>query len=286
METGALRLYSSRLQIRFICLFTARSHFLGENETMNTRSRFTLSTVLSLAVVGLCVGSAQAQSGKKMKSQNKMMQKQMMDNGMMDDSMTYDSMMYEMAEPAPLGYPEAAPGGLHLYHYDSYALEGMSEGSMTTKQMEMVEMHDKMVQDRLMHEDSMMDEMMGEMAEPAPIDYPASAPGALHLYHYDSYAYEGMAEGSMTTKQMEMMEKHDKMVQDRLMHEDSMMENEDMMVDPAPIGYPFAAPGGLHLYHYTDYSQEGVEEGSSTVKKMDNMEKMDKKKMKSTRMSK
>ena len=177
---------------------------------MNTQTRFTLSTVLGLALVGLCLGSAQAQSGKKMKMQHKMADGKMMNDNMMPGSMMGDDMM--MMEPAPVDYPFAAPGGIHLFHYTDYSHEAMEEGSASMKKMDNMEMHHKMMHDKMMH-----DKMMSS----------------------------------------------------------SMMEDDDMMMaEPTPVGYPFAAPGGLHLYHYTDYSQEGVGEGSASMKKMEKMDKM------------
>jgi len=241
---------------------------------MNTQTRFTLSTVLGLALVGLCLGSAQAQSGKKMKMQHKMADGKMMNDNMMPGSMMGDDMM--MMEPAPVDYPFAAPGGIHLFHYTDYSHEAMEEGSASMKKMDNMEMHHKMMHDRMMH-DGMMDGDM--MMEPAPVDYPFAAPGGIHLFHYTDYSHEAMEEGSASMKKMDNMEMHHKMMHDKMMHDkmmsSSMMEDDDMMMaEPTPVGYPFAAPGGLHLYHYTDYSQEGVGEGSASMKKMEKMDKM------------
>jgi hypothetical protein len=232
---------------------------------MNTRSRFTLSAVLGLALAGVCIGSAQAQSGMK-----HMMK---MEEG-------------RMKQPAPIDYPFAAPGTLHLYHYDDYTHESISEESASMKQMDNRMMQDKMMRDgAMMREDRMMGEgyfmtdengMMvseEEMMEPAPIGYPFAGPGSLHLYHFTDYTMEGLAEQSATMKKMDNMH-----MQDKMMHDGMMMDEE--MMEPAPIGYPFAAPGGLHLYHYDNYAGEGLSEGSATMAKMDKAEKMEKKSMK------
>ena len=238
---------------------------------MNTRSRIALSATLGLALASVCLGSAQAQSGKK-----HMMK---IEEG-------------REKQPAPIDYPFAAPGSLHLYHYDNYAHEGISEESASMKQMDDRMMQEKMMRDReMMRDDRMLGEgrymtdengmMMSEedMMEPAPIGYPFAGPGALHLYHYTDYTMEGIAEESSTMKKMDKMHMQNKMMQDKMMHDDMSMDDDEMM-EPAPIGYPFAAPGGLHLYHYDNYAGEGISEGSATIKKMDNMEKMNKKRMK------
>ena len=182
---------------------------------MNTRSRFTLSTVLGLALAGLCLGSAQAQSSsrKMMKHEAKVMDER-------------------MKEPASIGYPFAAPATLHLYHYTDYTMEDIAEESATMKKMDNMKMRDDMMRDQAMMHDNRM-----------------------------------MHEGYYMTD------------------EDGMMMDEEMMMEPAPIGYPFAGPGALHLYHYTDYTMEGLAEQSSTMQKMDNMQKMDRS-MKKTKMPK
>ena len=93
---------------------------------------------------------------------------------------------------------------------------------------------------------------------------------------------EGIAEQSPAMHKMDKMQKMDSMMQDRMRmrDENGMSMDDEEMADPAPIGYPFAAPGSLHLYHFTDYTREAMEEQSSTMKKMDNAQKMDKKSMK------
>ena len=261
---------------------------------MNTRSRFTLSTVVGLALAGFCLSSAQAQMTKKM--------------------MKHEAEMIDerMIEPVSIGYPFAAPGGLHLYHYTDFSMEGIEAESATMKKMDNMKMRDDMMRDQAMiHEDRMMYEghyMTDEngmtmreedMMEPAPIGYPFSGPGALHLYHFTDYTMEGLAEESASMKKMDNMKMRDDMMRDHMMYRDGhmMMDENDMsmddeaMVDPAPLGYPFAAPGALHLYHFTDYSMEAIAEQSSTMQKMDNMQKMDQgmkmdKKMKRNKMPK
>lgn len=266
---------------------------------MNIRSRITLSTVLGIALAGLCLGSAQAQSGTN--RQTRMHHDAMRDHDM-DDDMMED---YEIPEPAPVGYPFAAPGGLHLYHYTDYTHERIEPDSSYSKHLDNEYRRDRRIRERMRDHDVhwrdsamiredrmpyggyyMTDEngmMMSEEArtEPAPLGYPFAGPGALHLYHFTDYSREGIAEGSASMKSTENMEKEDESRHDRMrwyggrtVDENDMTYYEEMR-QPAPLGYPFAAPGGLHLYHWTDYTQEGMEEGSSTTKQMDNSERME-----------
>ena len=88
---------------------------------MNTRSRITLTTVLGLTLAGFCLGSAQAQSGTKKMMHNEM-KHEMMDEDTSDE-MTPE---YRTPEPTPIGYPFAAPGGLHLYHWTDFSQEALS----------------------------------------------------------------------------------------------------------------------------------------------------------------
>jgi hypothetical protein len=175
-----------------------------------------------------------------------------------------------MAEPAPISYPFAAPGGLHLYHWADYTHEHLATGSSYAKHEDNRYRQEKMLRERMRNENSMMDDTM---IEPAPMRYPAGAPGGLDLYHYKDYSREEMAEGSAFMSHHDKREMRDKMVSDRMRDEDKMYGMEK---EPAPIDYPFAAPGGLHLYHWVDYTGEGLSEGSAPMKKMDNDDKMKK----------
>ncbi|MCW3099442.1 MAG: hypothetical protein JWL77_5060 [Chthonomonadaceae bacterium] len=262
---------------------------------MTIRTRITLSTVLGIALAGVCLSSAQAQSGAK--TGTKMHHEAMRDNDM--DETTVDD--YDMPEPAPIGYPFAAPGGLHLYHWTDFGHEALEPDSAYSKKMDNEDLKARRIHERMKHDSAMTKEdrmryggyymtdengmMVSEeaMVDPAPIGYPFAGPGALHLYHYTDYSGEGLAEGSATLKKMDNMEAEDEMRHERMkwyggrtVDENEMTMYEEMK-QPAPLGYPFAAPGGLHLYHYTDYSMEGIGEGSATMKKMDNDEKMEKK---------
>jgi len=244
---------------------------------MNTRIRIAFSTMLGLSLVGLCLGSAQAQTGTKKTKAEKCEMKYAIRHEEMDDT---DAVLKDDdIRPAPLNYPFAAPGGLHLFHFTDYSMEGVGEGSAYEKRMENRWHRDKMLHERLAREEAMMtDEDKKMMREPAPLNYPFSAPGGLHLFHYTDYSMEGIGEGSAYMRKMDKMEMREEKVRDRMRHEEAMMTDEEkkMMREPAPIGYPFAAPGGLHLYHYTDYSMEGIGEGSATMRKSDKEEMREK----------
>ena len=54
-------------------------------------------------------------------------------------------------------------------------------------------------------------------------------------------------------------------------------DDEKPMFDPAPMSYPQAAPGSLHLYHWKDYTQRKIENGSVSDKRWDNEHKKEKK---------
>jgi len=64
---------------------------------------------------------------------------------------------------------------------------------------------------------------------------------------------------------------------DHKMHHSTDWDGEEMMFDPAPMSYPQAAPGSLHLYHWKDYTQTKMSPGSATDKRWDNEHKKDKK---------
>ncbi len=269
---------------------------------MNTRSRIALSTLLGLALTGVCLGSAQAQSGMNDK---KMMHDNMSQSDMMDD----DDMMMD---PAPLSYPFAAPGSLHLYHWTDYTHKRIVEESTSMAKMDMMHHEDMKMHDKMMHDDEMMmrdgymltdedgmtatDRMMmmdRKMIDPAPIGYPFAAPGSLHLYHWTDFSKKHLAEESASMAKMDNIQKRDRMMHDKMMHDDEMIMRDGYMLtdengmtmmdgsalDPAPIGYPFAAPGSLHLYHWTDYSKKHLAEESASMKKMDDAHMEDKKRM-------
>jgi len=64
---------------------------------------------------------------------------------------------------------------------------------------------------------------------------------------------------------------------DHKMHHNTAWDDDEMMFDPAPMSYPQAAPGGIHLYHWKDYTQTTMEPGSVADKRWENQHKKDKK---------
>lgn len=52
-------------------------------------------------------------------------------------------------------------------------------------------------------------------------------------------------------------------------------ESDPTRVDPAPMSYPFAAPGGINLYHWTDYTRTNWAEGSVQDEREARMELQD-----------
>jgi len=250
---------------------------------MNTRSRFTLSTVLSLTLAGFCIGSAQAQNSHKEKTHHDMNHEAMMDEYGMDAG--------TWPQPVPINYPFSAPGGLHLFHWTDYSMDELAPESSYMKTMDNRYEQDKMLHERLTRAESMMSDEEKKMQRvPAPINYPFSAPGGLHLFHWTDYSMEELAPESSYMKTMDNRYEQDKMLHERLTRAESMMSDEEkeLMTVPAPINYPFAAPGGVHLYHYTDYSREDLREGSAAMEHMNRMEKREKreKERKRERMSK
>ena len=238
---------------------------------MNIRSRITVSTVLGLALAGLCLSSAQAQSGMKSKSAKH--QNMMHDSSAMDDSMMDD---YNAPVPNPIGYPFAAPGGLHLYHYTDFSHEKLAPDSAYSQMTEDRWKRERKLRDR---ERMYTDGMTIAMVDPEPIRYPFAAPGGLHLYHWTDYSRTTLAPMGASEKRMDNEDRRQKMLRDRdRMYSDSMLE--DNMVDPEPIRYPFAAPGGLHLYHWTDYSRNTLAPESASEKRMENEDKMEAKRAK------
>jgi hypothetical protein len=230
-------------------------------------SRLALSTLLGLTLAGTGIVAAHADQNTK-------------DN----DRMTDDEMM---TDPAPLSYPTAAPGGLHLYHWSDYTKTELQSGSAEETR------HDKMWQrerarreqrEMMFHRtsDSAMtsDATEPNRIDPASLGYPHAAPGSLHLYHWKDYTRTEMASGSAEDTRRDKMWKMDKeRMEDRKMrHNESEMDEEmEDDIDPMSLGYPHAAPGSLHLYHWKDYTRTEMASGSTEDTRHDKMHDADKK---------
>ncbi len=244
--------------------------------------------VLGLAVIGLAAsGSAQAQ-GKMKRSKSDGMKSSK--SGMSDPSMTKDGDIY--TDPAPIDYPAAAPGSIGMFHYKSYRSNTLVGGNISDVRMDKEMMRDKkmamMGNKGMTARDAMRMSYYDDpfMADPAPVNYPQAAPGSLHLYNFSDYTGDKLVPGSPEDKRMErermrdqkmmMMGNHGMTMRDA-MH--ASYYDNPFMADPAPVNYPQAAPGSLHLYSFSDYTGDKLVSGSPTDVKSDRDMKMDKKDM-------
>lgn len=110
--------------------------------------------------------------------------------------------------------------------------------------------------------------------------YPVVSPGALEIYDYTPYTGNPFAEGTYYGK----VDKKNLLAPHPLRrHPDAEEEEDDDYVAPAPLNYPSAAPGSLHLYHYRDYNQDDLVTGNLDKARM---EKQERREMRSQRMKK
>ncbi len=195
-----------------------------------------------------------------------------------------------MTVPQAVNYPQAIPGGLDLFHYTDYTQTKIKEGSAADAiQMKMKKADAKMMQERMMREASMTDAQKMRMMKlypqaPLAYNYPQAIPGGLDLFHYTDYTGTTLMEGSAADMiAMQMRERDEEMMS--MMSPDSRMGNMGSMpLDeqdkfPFPLNYPQAIPGGLDLFHYTDYTQTGIEAGSAADAIEMKMKEADEKKM-------
>src|SRR5689334_9785718 len=82
-----------------------------------------------------------------------------------------------------------------------------------------------------------------------------------------------LAQGKMkkdkSASKDKMMKKEAMMSDDHMMKDHMMMSDEDVL--PVAPSYPNAPPGGLDLYHWTDFTKKHMKEGSAMSEKMDKM---------------
>lgn len=223
-----------------------------------------------------------------------------------DDDMASDKVPmtdWEMTWPLPLTYPMAAPGGLNIYHYKDYSMTEFMAGSMQDHIEKMKRKRDEKIwKERQQIESSWTAEDRARYArrnpiDPMNIDYPFATPGGLNMYHYKDYSMTDLEAGSVDDRRMEQARiMDDQRIADSLppsmmasansqdMSERRAMfyrrerenENEEMR-DPVNMNYPLASPGGLSLYHYTDYSRSKFREGSAAEWREKQRQKRDKK---------
>lgn len=218
--------------------------------------------VCSLAVLGLTVANPVMAQGKmkRQKSDSSMSGMGSKNSGMMSDGMMgqdgWDD--YDYRDPAPLNYPMAAPGTLNLYHYNTYSGNNIMQGSVSDARMD----RQRRMENRQMM--GMMNRDDESMADPMPVSYPMAAPGTLDMYHYDTFRGNMVKEGSVTDARMEK-----EMMRDKVRFGGPMYFDRQMLADPYPVSYPFAAPGTLNMYSFKDYMANDLQEGSVSDRKME-----------------
>ena len=203
-------------------------------------------------------------------------------SGMSNSTTMTDDDQY--SDPMPVSYPQAAPGTINLYHFHTYRGNRMMEGSV----QDMRDKNMQMKEDRAMLRPagmSMRDAMKATykdnplMVDPAPANYPIAAPGSLHLFSYSDYTMNKMMPGSATDVRMDKERMRDQI----MMSKGPMHFDRAMMPDPFPINYPFAAPGSLDLYTFSDYTGDKLVPGSATDRRMDRDRMMDQQNMKGSK---
>ncbi len=95
------------------------------------------------------------------------------------------------------------------------------------------------------------------MSDPAAVNYPLAAPGAIDMYHFAGYRGFNLMPLSPTDVRYQQQ-----MQQDLMMHRSSTDEEDESMVDPAPVSYPLAAPGQTDMFHFKSYRGIDIEPGS------------------------
>jgi len=108
-----------------------------------------------------------------------------------------------MVDPASLEYPIAPPGGMDLYHFESYRGNTLIRGSVTDARWEQERARDA----RLYRETRFTDDE--SMADPASLQYPIAPPGGLDLYHWRSYRQDTLSRGSVTDTREQVEKKRD-----------------------------------------------------------------------------
>jgi hypothetical protein len=110
-------------------------------------------------------------------------------------------------------------------------------------------------------DESMMtdEDMLNEsMPDPMTINYPFAGPGTIDMVHFHSYRGINLMPGSATEARY-----HRDRMQDEMKNTSSIKDNEEA-ADPAPINYPFAAPGTVDMSHFHTYRGINLMPGSPT----------------------
>ena len=228
---------------------------------INRIGKLACAGVCALAIAGLA-GASPAQAQGKMKRQKS--DPSTSGSSTMNKSMSSDPDYYTYRDPAPLNYPMAAPGSLEMFHYDSYHGNNIMQGSVTDARMDRQREMDRRTMKGMTIKD---DEMM---ADPAPVSYPMAAPGSLSMFYFDTYRGNTIKQGSITDTRMDK-----EMMRDKTRFGDPMHFDRQMLANPFPVNYPFAAPGTLDMYSFKDYSANELQQGSASDKTMDVEKKRD-----------
>jgi hypothetical protein len=117
-----------------------------------------------------------------------------------------------------------------------------------------------------MHEQNLVND---RMTDPMPVSYPWASPGSLHLYHWTDYQEWSIKQGSVTEAREEMTNIENRALRDEIHQTDQILgihwaEQVNRWQYPMTIEYPYASPGGLTLYHWTNYQKWNWAQGSPT----------------------
>src|SRR5947209_7508057 len=107
--------------------------------TTKTMSRLALSTLLGLALAGTLSASPAFAD---------------------HDSMQMAGDKDKMFDPAPFAYPQAAPGGVHLYHWKDYTETQWETGSVPDKRWELRHTQERARRERMKQQEGMSDGKM------------------------------------------------------------------------------------------------------------------------------
>lgn len=108
------------------------------------------------------------------------------------------------------------------------------------------------------------------VAYSAPLDYPFAAPGSLDLEHWSDYTRSRREPGFTTDAQRHA----NRLIEERAMRDGAFATVDKDTVDPMSLPYPYAAPGGMVLGHWSDYTGSSLAAGSATETRMDETRRM------------
>jgi hypothetical protein len=178
-----------------------------------------------------------------------------------------------MTDPMPVSYPWASPGSLHLYHWTDYQEWSIKQGSVTEAREEMTNIENRALRDEIHQTDQILGihwaEQVNRWQYPMTIEYPYASPGGLTLYHWTNYQKWNWAPGSPNEVEEQKVADRDRILRDEIHQTDQILgihwaEQVNRWEYPMAIEYPYASPGGLTLYHWTNYQKWNWAQGSPT----------------------